>query len=120
MNSSSRRKRGIPTRLEPRYAAYRDLAVTYEGYSEKIPVRAPDISPRGIFINTPRPFPEGAVLRIEFRFSRTDVLVKARAEVRYCLPGVGVGVEFVEISPEAQRAIEEEMVALQGVPRTAP
>ncbi len=119
MSSTTRRKRGIPTRLQPRYAAYRDLAVTYEGHSEEIPVRVPDISTRGIFINTSRPFPEGAVLSLKFRLTRTDVLVKTRAEVRYCLPGVGVGVEFVDISPEAHRAIEEEMAALDGVPRTA-
>ena len=114
MNSTIRRKRGVPTRLEPRYAAYRELAVTYEGHSEEIPVRAPDISPRGIFINTSRSFPEGAVLCIEFRLTRTNVQVKTRAEVRYCLPGVGVGVEFVDISLEASRAIEEEMSALFG------
>jgi hypothetical protein len=40
---------------------------------------------------------------------------KTRAEVRYCLSGVGVGVEFIDLAPEAQRAIEEEMVALCGV-----
>jgi hypothetical protein len=41
--------------------------------------------------------------------------VKARAEVRYCLAGVGVGVEFIDISPEAQRAISEEMANLYEV-----
>ncbi|MGO8791024.1 MAG: PilZ domain-containing protein [Terriglobia bacterium] len=119
MNSTTRRKRGMPTRLEPRYSAYRDLSVTYEGHSEEIPVRVPDISTQGIFINTSQSFPEGAVLALQFRLTRTDVRVKTRAEVRYCLPGVGVGVEFVGISPEARRAIEEEMEALDGVPRTA-
>jgi hypothetical protein len=114
MSSTTRRKRGTPTRLEARYAAYRDLAVTYEGHSEEVPVRAPDISTHGIFINTSRSFPDGAVLRIEFRLARMDVLVKVRGEVRYCLPGVGVGVEFVDLSEEAQRAIEEEMAAIHG------
>lgn len=49
---------------------------------------------------------------VEFRLTRADVQVKTRAEVRYCLPGVGVGVEFIDLAPEAQRAIEEEMVTL--------
>ena len=115
MSSSARRKRGMPTRLHPRYAAYRDLAVTYEGHSEEIPVRAPDISPHGIFINTSRSFPEGAVLCIEFRLTRTEVPVKTRAEVRYCLAGVGVGVEFIDFPPEARRAIEEELANAYGV-----
>ena len=116
MSPTARRKRGMPTRLESRYAAYRELAVTYEGHSEEIAVRAPDISPRGIFINTSRSFPDGAVLCIEFRLARMDVPVKVRGVVRYCLPGVGVGVEFVDLSEEAQRAIEEEMAAVYGGP----
>jgi len=32
-----------------------------------------------------------------------------RAEVRYCLPDVGVGVEFIDIAPEAKAAIEDEL-----------
>ncbi len=116
MSSTPTRKRGVPTRIERRYSAYRDLAVTYEGHSEEIPVRAPDISTRGIFINTPRPFPLGAVLCIEFCLTRPDFVVKTRGEVRYCLPGVGVGVEFIDISPDAERAIEEEMSSHYGFP----
>jgi hypothetical protein len=120
MSSTSRRQRDVPTRLQPRYASYRELAVIYEGHSEEIPVRVPDVSARGMFINTSRTFPEGAVLCVEFRLTRSDILVKARAEVRYCLPGVGVGIEFLDISSEAQRAIEEETSALYGVPSSAP
>lgn len=120
MSSAKSRKRGVPARLQPRYAVYRDLNVTYEGYTADIPLRVPDVSPQGIFINTPRLFPEGAVLIIEFRLTLSDTLIKARGEVRYCLPGVGVGVEFVEISPESQRAIEEEMSTIGVLPRAAP
>lgn len=119
MSTINRRQPGIPTRRYARYAPYRELAVTYEGHSEAVPVRAPDISTHGIFIHTQQRFPEGAVLRIEFRLTRTDYQVRARGEVRYCLPGVGVGVEFVEISPEAQRAIEEETSGLDAVPPAA-
>jgi len=94
-----------------RYAYYTDLAIVYEGSSREVAVRVPDLSPRGMFINTPYHFPEGAILKISFRLSRSGVEVRARGEVRYCLPGAGVGVEFVDISQEAQRAIEEEITA---------
>lgn len=98
------------SRQEARYNAYvRSLSVTYEGSTEDITLRAPDISPKGMFINTPNHLPEGAVLRVSFQLPRSNFGVLARCEVRYCLPGVGIGVEFVEISPEAQRAIEEEI-----------
>src|ERR1700694_2004362 len=109
----SSHKRGMGytlSRQEERYNGYvRSLTVTYEGSTEDITLRAPDISPRGMFINTPNHLPEGAVLNVSFQLPRSNFEVIARCEVRYCLPGVGIGVEFVEISSEAQRAIEEEI-----------
>lgn len=103
-----------PTRQARRFPHLRELSVHYEGSSEEVALRPPDISPRGMFINTTRQLPEGAVLTLRFRLSRTGHEVRARAEVRYCLPGVGVGVEFVEISPEDQRAIEDEIRVAEG------
>jgi hypothetical protein len=94
--------------LAQRFAHYRELSIVYEGTSLDIPVRAPDISTRGMFINTAQRFPEGAVLRICFRLSRTNRPVTARGEVRYYLPGVGIGVEFIGLPEDAQQAIEEE------------
>lgn len=99
----------IPARGAERYAAYRDLAISYEGFSEQIPVRAPDISETGMFINTAKTFPEGAVIKVRFRLTRTLYEVEVRAEVRYNLPGVGIGVEFVDISPETREAIRFEL-----------
>ncbi len=101
----------IPTRRDERFKGYSELSFTYEGQSREIPVRVPDVSIHGMFINTPDHFPEGAVLRIRFRLDRLNYEVHARGEVRYCLPGVGIGVEFIEISREAQNAIVEEFTA---------
>jgi len=110
MSSLKSGKEHTFSRQEDRYNGYvRNLAVNYEGSSEEITFHAPDISPRGMFINTPNHLPEGAVLRISFQLPRSNFEVLARCEVRYCLPGVGIGVEFVEISRQAQRAIEEEI-----------
>ena len=103
-----------PSREAERFAAYRGLNINYEGRSEIIEVRAPDISPKGMFIHTPQPFPEGAVIKVEFWLSRSGYHVKARAEVRYCLPGVGIGVEFVDIADEAKLNIESEINDLMG------
>ncbi len=114
MTDASSREFKAESRGVRRYSAYRDLAVIYEGHSESIPVRVPDISRHGMFVNTARSFPEGAVLSVQFRLMRTGVLIQARGEVRYCLPGVGVGVEFIDISPEAAGAIEAEMTAVYG------
>jgi hypothetical protein len=110
--SRQRRTASNPPRHAERYAHYRDLSILYEGSSLDFPVRVPDISTRGMFVNTAQRFPEGAVLRICFRLSRTNFLVRARAEVRYCLPGVGIGVEFIGLPEDAQRAIEQETASM--------
>jgi hypothetical protein len=96
-------------RTAKRFSSLRDLSVTYEGHSEDVVTRPPDISTRGMFINTTRVFPEGAVLNVRFHLAISGHEVRSRAEVRYCLPGVGVGVEFMDISRESVRAIEREI-----------
>lgn len=96
-------------RTAERYSSLRDLSVSYEGHSDTIITRLPDISTKGMFINTARVFPEGAVLNVRFRLARTGADIQSRCEVRYCLEGVGIGVEFVDISPEAAAAIEREL-----------
>ena len=81
----------------------------YEGQAEEVAIRPPDVSIHGMFFNTATRFPEGAVLNIRFRLALSAAEVRTRCEVRYCLPGVGVGVEFIGISPEAVRKIEREV-----------
>jgi len=96
-------------RRSSRVHCLREITVTYEGQNERTVVKAPDLSASGMFINTIRAFPEGAVLNLRFRLAVTNALVETRGEVRHCLPGVGVGVEFVGLAPEARKAIEREL-----------
>ena len=110
-SSKGMHKKGVGPipRLRRRFGLFSDLSIVYEGQSEEMTLRGPDLSAQGMFINMPRHFPVGAVLKIRFRLNRQDVVVQAGAEVRYCLPGVGIGVEFLELSPEATRTIEKEL-----------
>ncbi len=108
--SSSTAKFTSVQRQSRRYSAhYRELVITYEGHEQEISVRPPDLSIQGMFIQTTRHFPEGAVLRVRFHLAHSQYEVTARAEVRYCLTGVGIGIEFIDISPDAQEAIMEEL-----------
>jgi hypothetical protein len=110
MSPTAKVKSASSTRQHARfYTHIRELAISYEGYSEDIALRPPDLSVRGMFINTPHHFPEGAVLKIQFRLASSGYMIHARGEVRYCLPGVGIGVEFLDIPPQAQQAIEQEL-----------
>jgi hypothetical protein len=96
-------------RNSPRVHSLASISLSYEGHSEEVAARPPDVSARGMFINTPRNFPEGAVLNLKFLLSLSGVEIQTRCEVRYCLKGVGIGVEFVGISPDAVEDIEREI-----------
>ena len=96
-------------RRDVRYPHLSELSMIYEGFEEDILVRPPNLSPHGMFINTATEYPQGAVLKLRFRLARTGVVIETRCEVRYCLKGVGVGVEFVAIRPECVKAIEDEL-----------
>jgi hypothetical protein len=104
------------TRDWDRVATLKELYLIYEGRAQELAIRAPDISPRGMFINTLDSFPEGAVLKVRFRLARSNHRIQTRCEVRYCLPGVGVGVEFIDIAPCDEKAIREEIRAFRKPP----
>ena len=97
------------------------IVLNYEGQSDLTFVRSPDVSARGMFVNTGRSFPEGAVLNLRFRLALSGASVQARGEVRYCLPGVGIGVEFIDLEPSVRQLIEREVAlnARTSAPRRA-
>ena len=106
MKSNNHQRRWDRERLSPRIHSVKEISVHYEGRTEEIAIRPPDVSTHGMFFNTATRFPEGAVLNLKFRLALSGAEISTRCEVRYCLPGVGVGVEFIGISPEAVRKIE--------------
>lgn len=87
----------------------RDVQVVIEGYSEKASGVAPNLSVHGMFVNTRQVIPRGALLRLRFRLSDTGDVIEATGEVRYRLEGVGVGIEFVGLTPEMRRRIQQEL-----------
>jgi PilZ domain len=97
-----------PERQYKRFSFPPELVVTCDGTPGNIPLTGPSIGVHGMFINTPAALSEGTVLNVTFRLARIDVKISVRGEVRYRVPGIGVGVEFVDISTEARHAIEKE------------
>jgi PilZ domain len=96
-------------RREPRIQFLSEVHLEYEGSGCEILYHPPDLSAHGMFVNTSTHLPEGAVVNLRFRLTRSDVQVQTRCEVRYCLPGIGIGVEFIGLGVEAVRAIEREL-----------
>lgn len=109
MSARNKKRPFVFARCRPRLQGVREISLNYEGESTIIHVRPPDISTSGIFVSTSRGFPEGAIVTVQCKLAYSGAEISARGEVRYCLRGVGVGVEFTDISPEAVRVIEREI-----------
>jgi len=103
-----------PARREARIQHLSELHLTYEGTGQELHIRPPDLSLHGMFVNTSTHFPEGAILNIRFRLTRSNVEVQTRGEVRYCLAGIGIGIEFIGLGTDAVRAIEQELELFAG------
>lgn len=97
------------TRGSRRVHSVREIIVSSEGHDELIRIKAPDLSLNGMFIPTPRYFPVGTVLKLKLCLAITGAEIQSRCEVRHFIPGVGIGVEFVELSPDALAAIKREL-----------
>jgi hypothetical protein len=96
-------------RREPRFQTLSEVHLKYEGWPNELSVRPPDLSAHGMFVNTTTHFPEGAVVKLRFRLTGLNGEVQTRCELRHCLPGAGIGVEFVRLKSEAAQAIQTEL-----------
>ena len=88
---------------------YPDLRITCNGLADATGTRPPDLSPDGMFVNTPLGFSPGATIQLRFDLVCTGTVVEGRGKVRYWIPGVGVGVEFVDLAAPCRAAIEREL-----------
>lgn len=70
-----------------------------------IKAHALDISEDGMYIITKAEFLSGAILDIDFKIDETPVKVKAI--VQHSEPGIGMGVQFINLSPENYTLIKK-------------
>jgi uncharacterized protein (TIGR02266 family) len=94
----------IPTRL----------AVTFRDLGELQRCLMTNLSRGGVFVATERPAEIGTRLELQIHVEETDAWIEAPAEVVTCDVGPGfasdergMGLRFLELKPETQRAIEE-------------
>jgi uncharacterized protein (TIGR02266 family) len=80
---------------------------------------ARDISVGGMFVETDQPMPVGSRVTLRFNLAENDAIVVATAEVSYQVGKMGVGVQFVEVSPEDLKRIEEYVSISQPLPEPA-
>lgn len=96
---------------------YDRLKLSYDGCTETVTKRSPNLTAYGMFINTPHTFADGAELRLRFELLRTGVVVHSEGKVRYCQAGVGVGVQFIRLPAYARAAIEKELELINNEAR---
>jgi c-di-GMP-binding flagellar brake protein YcgR len=66
---------------------------------------ARDISLGGLFIETDQPMPVGSRITLRFNLDENDPIIVTSAEVTYQVGRMGVGVQFIDLSPEYQSRI---------------
>lgn len=69
-----------------------------------IRANALDISEEGMYINTQAEFVSGAVLALSFKLK--DKAVNVKAHVQHVQQGIGMGVRFINLSPETYAIIK--------------
>jgi hypothetical protein len=81
----------------------------------RLATRINDLSMTGAFINSLTCYPPGTSLRIRFHIK--DQLIETTAEVRYSMPQVGMGVQFLALRPDQLAALES---LIEGKPLIPP
>lgn len=75
-------------------------------------VRLADLSVEGAFVDTRTVLPVGTVTRLRFTVGAQEVSVSA--EVRYSMPGMGMGLRFLNLGPGERQLIEQLLSSHSG------
>ncbi|HEY7817411.1 MAG TPA: PilZ domain-containing protein [Vicinamibacteria bacterium] len=71
------------------------------------PRRSSDVSAGGMFLETIAAFPKDTVLELKFKLAESDSApIAVHARVLYVANGIGVGLEFMDLTPEDRGRIE--------------
>jgi hypothetical protein len=88
------------------------LGITLRHDRSPVPLRvtATDLSARGCYVETLSPFQIGTALTAEWAFGSQRITI--RTFVRSCDPQVGMGIEFMGLSPEQQQQFQKYLRAM--------
>jgi hypothetical protein len=75
--------------------------------------RVRDLSPTGLFLETPRQFPANAETKLHFLVQEGEI--SAQAVIRHARPGTGLGLKFVSVREEHRRQLVALINRLRGM-----
>jgi hypothetical protein len=79
-----------------------------------------DVSLGGLFIETSEPLPINTEVNLRFHLNSDDPVVIALGRVCYQVPKIGMGIEFVELSPDDRKRIEAYVARSPVLPDPTP
>ena len=71
-----------------------------------------DISEGGVFVSAIQYFEQGDLIEVSIPLKGEKITVKA--EVKYCQPGIGLGIMFVDLNDEQKARIRELIESIAG------
>jgi Flp pilus assembly protein TadD len=84
-------------RKYPRHKAPKGTFVAWKAGEHQAVSRAETVAMGGLFLHTDNPRPQGTTMEVLVDLKAGEV--RARATVRYSVPGKGMGVQFVQMQP---------------------
>jgi hypothetical protein len=100
-------------RRQPRVAHFEEIWIGQDGIFSRTGGHIRNISTSGVFIETEQSFGGGSVVNLRFSLGESKELVNCSAIVRNVQPGLGLGVEFLDLSSGSRNRIAA-FVAEQG------
>jgi len=70
-----------------------------------------DVSAGGLFLNTATPLAPGSEVQLTFNVSPDDPAIECSGRVVYSLPGVGMGIQFLDTTGEVELALSRGQLA---------
>lgn len=94
-------------RRYPRASLRTELWIGQDGIFTRHDEFLRDLSVGGAFVQTHQVFPVGSILNLRFKMPAITNLITCSAIVRNMTVGEGLGVEFLDLSRDSRRYVEE-------------
>ncbi len=66
-----------------------------------------DVSVGGLFVSAKKPFPRDSEVAVSFQLKSSGQAISCHGRVAYSIAGVGMGIQFFDLSEENRKAIEK-------------
>jgi hypothetical protein len=105
-----RARNAAERRAHPRYGFSADAEVVEDASGTRIEARISDLSQRGCYVESDRPFSLGTVVRVQITNDRDSFLSPARVVSR---SAEGMGLAFTEMAEEQVKILEAWLAPLR-------